>query len=426
MTLVAKIKKRFYFAAASYFKFFANISFKKWHPRVIAVTGSVGKTTMLNLLESQIGAAAHYSHNANSAFGISFDILGLRGVTGSKLYWLYLLIAAPARAFTYHHTQKFYIVEIDGERPRETQFIATWLKPEVTLWISLGLSHAVWYENQVKSGLFATTEEAIAAEFATLPQNTQKLTIFDADNKLMQQSLQTVLSTLKEKHVIAVSKNKISGYKVTPETSEFTLDKHTFKFAYPMPQDISIQLVMLTELMKYLNLPIDYSMQNFTLPPARNNPLKGKNGLRIIDSSYNAHLISMASILQMSRSLKVPHKWLILGDMVEQGNLEKTEHQKLAKLIEAAKPEQVILLGRRTATYTYPLLKKSNTVSFASPQEALEYLEKHLTGKETLIFKGSQYLEWIIEKLLDDPTDANLLARQDPAHKARRKSWGLE
>ena len=52
---VAKLKKQFYFSAARYFRFFANLVYKRWKPRVIAVTGSAGKTTMLNMLEDEIG-----------------------------------------------------------------------------------------------------------------------------------------------------------------------------------------------------------------------------------------------------------------------------------------------------------------------------------------------------------------------------------
>ena len=77
MSVTARFKKSFYFIAAGYFRFFANHAFKKWHPRVIAITGSVGKTTMLHMMEYQIGKKAHYSHNANSAFGIAFDLYHL-------------------------------------------------------------------------------------------------------------------------------------------------------------------------------------------------------------------------------------------------------------------------------------------------------------------------------------------------------------
>ena len=70
--------------------------------------------------------------------------------------------------------------------------------------------------------------------------------------------------------------------------------------------------------------------------------------------------------------------------------------------------------------------KVANVQTFDKPQAALEYLQAQLTGRETVIFKGSQYLEWIIEKMLDDPRDKEKLARQDEAHRRRRASWGLE
>jgi len=388
----------------------------------VAITGSVGKTTMLNLVEAQLGEKAHFSHNANSAYGIAFDILGMRGVTGSKLYWLYLFVATPLRALFFRHREEFYIVEIDGERPYETEFVAEWLRPEVTIWISLGLSHAVYYEQEVKKGRFASLEDAIAHEFSMLPRYTQALTLVDADNKLMRETTKDVDSEVKR-----LNKNSVTSYDVTPTTAKFTVGKRTFEFAYPMPRDVGIQLVMLVELMKYLELPVNYDLSDFVMPPGRSNPLRGKNGLKIIDSSYNAHLVSMTSILDVVKSLRVKHKWLVIGDMIEQGAQEKTEHEKLAGLIRDAAPEQVVLIGRRTAEYTYPLLAGHlPVVSFEKPEPALEYLEKHLKGKETVVFKGSQYLEWIIEKLLDDPEDTRLLTRQDVAHRRRRESWGLE
>ena len=70
--------------------------------------------------------------------------------------------------------------------------------------------------------------------------------------------------------------------------------------------------------------------------------------------------------------------------------------------------------------------EQCDVVSFLKPQQALKYLEENLTGKETILFKGSQYLEWIIEQLLEDPADVSQLARQDEAHRRRRASWGLK
>ena len=67
-----------------------------------------------------------------------------------------------------------------------------------------------------------------------------------------------------------------------------------------------------------------------------------------------------------------------------------------------------------------------SAVATTDPKRALKYIENHITGRETLIFKGSQYLEWIIEKLLEHPEDAKKLCRREKAAVARRKSWGLD
>lgn len=417
-----RLKKRFYFVAAGYFRFFANFALRRWKPRVIAITGSAGKTTMLHLVEFELGDRAHYSHDANSAFGIAFDLLGMDGVRGSKLRWLKLIFQAPLRALHYKRSGEFYIVEIDGERPRETEFLASWLKPEVTLWVSLGLSHAVQFEQEVKGGKFPNLEEAIAHEFATLPQNTTRRVYIDADNELMRRSTEGIKA-----EVIAVSRDSLKRYNVYPMRTDFVFETASFHFAQPQPRDIAVQLLMLEGLVEYLKIPLKTDFSTMPVPPGRSSYFAGKNGLKIIDSSYNAHIISMASMLEMVGSLHAGHKWLVIGDIVDQGSLEQEEHRKLADLIADANPEMVILVGRRTKEYTAPRLRELGveTRTTLDPHKALKFIEENTSGDETLIFKGSQYLEWIIEQLLENPEDAAKLPRREPAAVKRRAKWGL-
>ena len=96
-------------------------------------------------------------------------------------------------------------------------------------------------------------------------------------------------------------------------------------------------------------------------------------------------------------------------------------------MLAEVKPEEIILIGRRTKKYTAPRLKELgfSPKTTLDPKKALDYIEKHTTGEETLIFKGSQYLEWIIEKLLKNPADAEKLCRREPAAIKRRKNRGL-
>ena len=429
MSFTARFKKRFYFVAAGYFRFFANFAFRRWHPRVIAITGSVGKTTMLHMLEFQLGDKAHYSHNANSAFGIAFDLVGIsKGITGSKLRWIYLFFAVPLRSLFFKRTEKYYVVEIDGERPHETEFLASWLKPEVTLWISLGRSHAVQFEKQVEDGEFEDLDRAITHEFAMLPQYTTKQIYIDGDIYLMKRAVEKI----KERHRIKAKvttcyKSNLKKYVVTPESTDFTIGKNTFHFAAPQPRDLAIQLEMLYYLCDYLKIKLETDFSSMPLPPGRSSYFVGKNGLKLVDSSYNAHLISVESILDMVNSMKSKHKWLVIGDMIEQGKIEGEEHTKLARAIADAKPEQVILVGRRTKKYTYKALDKDkiNVVAFDNAKEALAFIEKNTTGQEVLVFKGSQYLEWIVEKLLQDPNDASKLPRREEIYVKRREKRGL-
>lgn len=419
----SKLKKRLYFSVAKYFRFFANRAFKRWNPRVIAVTGSAGKTTMLNLLEHEMGKHAHFSHDANSAFGISFDMLGLKGIRGSKIRWIWLLIAAPLRGLFYRHKEPFYVVEIDGERPHEAEFLAEWLKPEVTIWVSIGLSHAIQFEKVVAEGKFSSLSEAITAEFANLPLNTSKRVYIDADSKLMVEAT----ADIKAK-VIPIKKSNLKKYVVYPDSTDFTYGDTTFHFNHPEPKDISFNLFVLQDLMKYLKLPFNPDFSELKVAPGRSSYFEGKKGIQIVDSSYNAHMISMTSILDMAKRMHAERKWLIIGDIVDQGSIEGEEHEKLAKLIADVKPDLVILVGHRTKKYTAPKLKELgvSAVATTDPRKALAYIEKHITGKETLIFKGSHYLEWIIEKLLANPKDAAKLCRREKAAVQRRKSWGLD
>ena len=207
--------------------------------------------------------------------------------------------------------------------------------------------------------------------------------------------------------VIKCSKSELLNYTVYPNKTEFVmnfssqpkLNGFTITFKNPMQRDLAIQLSMLSKLCEYLHIQIPSDFSDMREAPGRNTFLKGINNLKIIDSSYNAHLISMESILKMYRSMRTQHKWLVIGDMVEQGSIERHEHEKLAEAIIAANPEQVILIGRRTREYTYPILQKQGikTSVFDEPKKALEFIQQNAVNGETILFKGSQYLEWIIK-----------------------------
>jgi len=127
-----KIKRILYFPFASYFRFFASIRLKIWRPRIIVITGSSGKTTLLHLIEAQLGDVAKYTHKANSSFGIPFNILGLQRNDLTLIEWPLLFLQAPFAIFKTLPKEKIYIVEADCDRPGEGKFLSSFIRPENT------------------------------------------------------------------------------------------------------------------------------------------------------------------------------------------------------------------------------------------------------------------------------------------------------
>ncbi len=156
-------------------------------------------------------------------------------------------------------------------------------------------------------------------------------------------------------------------------------------------------------------------------------------GTTIIDSTYNATIDGVRAMLQLFKQYPVssehPHKWLVLGDMIEQGKSEVDEHLKLAEYILKVQPARVILVGPRLRKYTLPALEvsgyKDKTHSVLMPREALDYINANLAGGETMLFKGARFLEGIVEKLLANPNDAKKLCRREAAWVRRRKAWNI-
>ena len=143
------LKIALYFTVARYFSFFARIRLRSWKPRVVIITGSNGKTTALHLTAWQLGSAAKYSYRANSAFGIPFDILGLKRSNYSLFEWPVLFLMAPFYAFKGPHPEKLYIVEVDGDRPGDGDFFGPLLQPEVCVWLSSARTHSMLFEKSV-------------------------------------------------------------------------------------------------------------------------------------------------------------------------------------------------------------------------------------------------------------------------------------
>lgn len=421
-----KIKHFFYFPVANYFRFFASIRLKKWNPRIVVITGSSGKTTLLHLVESQLGNNARYSHEANSSFGIPFDILDIHRKSLMLAEWPIILISPLINLFKPLPKERIYIVEADCDRPNEGKFLSSLLKPDITLWTNVGRTHSLNFEPPVKNGLFETVDEAIANEFGYYAEATKSLVITNVESTLILGQLKRVKCDLKK---ISLS-NELKNYEITLVGTEFKTSEGKFSFPYLLPKESAASVLMTLSLVDYLGFDFDDKFSSFVLPPGRNSFFKGIKNTTIVDSTYNANLDSMEAVINMFSHINSPNKWLVLGDMLEQGSLEKEEHEKLGTFVAKNKFNRVVLMGPRTTKYTYPklrsLLEESVVIEhFLGPREVQDYLLKSIRGKEIILFKGARFLEGVVENLLLNKSETKHLARREKIWEIRRKKWGL-
>ncbi len=417
-----KLKQRYYFLFAGYFKFWARLRLKRWRPYLIVITASNGKTTLLHLLQSQVGERARYSHLANSAFGIPFHILDISRQSFGLLEWPALFIRAPLALLTPLPKEKIYIVEADCDRPDEGKFLADLLSPDMTLWLNVSRTHTENFASQLKSGEFTSIEAAVSHEFGYFLAKTKQKAYINGDSKLIKAEVsrsQAQIESYQEK----IWLNK---YEISTNGTRFLINnrKHSFTGSL-LPKDTWLSLAMCLSVCLELDLAYDYNYQNFTLPPGRSSVFAGIKNTTLIDSSYNANYDSVRAMLELFASLKADSKWVVLGDMIELGQQEAEEHQKLGKLLAQEKFDKIILIGPRLQKHTVPLLDQTKTITFLEPKEALAHIRDTLKGGETIFFKGSRFLEGIIEQLLLDQTDAKQLCRREKVWQKRRRHWGL-
>lgn len=415
------LKNRLYFLVAWYFRFFARIRLATWNPRIVVITGSNGKTSALNLIEAQLGTMARYSHNANSSFGIPFDILGLKRVTYAPLEWIWLFLFAPFCVFKKPFEENVYVVEADCDRPGEGQFLSSLLMPEVTVWLNNARTHSQNFEKSVRDGQFANVDEAIAYEFGYFAEHATKLVMINADNLLITKQMKRASAEVYE----IKERETLEYYMIASTGTTFTLNGVTYALPFLLPRETVYAVASAIKLAEYFGKrPNDFSA--FTMPPGRSSIFEGIKNTTMVDSTYNANADSVAAVLYMAKQLPSEKKWLILGDLIEQGGLEREEHEKIARLLLDSDFQKIILVGPRMARHALPMLMTSrDTISFTNPKNALDYIVANIVGGEMLVFKGARFLEGVVEHLLANKSDAAKLCRREKVWQVRRQKWGL-
>lgn len=127
---------------------------------------------------------------------------------------------------------------------------------------------------------------------------------------------------------------------------------------------------------------ICHALESYTPTNNRSQLIKTKDNYLIVDA-YNANPSSMKAAIENFRLMEVKNKMAILGDMHELGGATAEEHQRIVDQIDAAKIENIWLVGENFAKTNCHFRK------FANVEEVKAAIALKKPTEHYILIKGS-------------------------------------
>ncbi len=411
-------------------KVLAKLILKRYKPKIIGITGSVGKTgtkEAINYVLKDEFFVHTNPKNYNNEFGLPLTIIGSLSPGKSIIGWLKILFKALSLIIIKKKYPEILILEMGIDRPGDMDYLCSIVKPDISLVTAVSHSH---FE-------FFSSLEKIREEKQKIVKNTKNsgLVILNSDDALVDQ-----MKEVSQTSVLTYGLNDLASLRAFDLNFRFDENLEYFGGLHvklnnngsvlPLQLDkilsqaglYSVLAAILVGAQLNLNLvDITKKLKNYCLPVGRMNYLKGINNCHIIDDSYNASPASTLSAIKILPGLKVSgKKYLVLGDILEIGNYQKTAFNLLALAIKKIKIDYIILKGDLIKDLKVDLelnsYPREKIKVFFKDNEVVDFLKDNLKTNDLVLIKGSQgaRMEKIIKEIIEDKKLAKeLLVRQD-------------
>ncbi len=413
----------------------AKLVLRKYHPKIIAVTGSVGKTSTKDAIFAVVGetlVARKSMKSFNSEIGIPLTILDCENGWSSVSLWIKNILKGALLILTRVHYPKWLVLEIGADKPGDIKRVTSWVVPDIAVITRFG-------EVPVHVEFFKSPEE-LFEEKANLVKALRPggMLILNADDKRV--------LTLREK-----TKAKSLTYGMNVEAmfrgtnvqiayEEGAPIGTTFKFEYdgnvfPVTmrgflgaQSVYSALTALTlgVYLKFNIVDMVERLSKYISPAGRMRVIEGIKGATIIDDTYNSSPIAAEAAVNTLKSIETKGKKIaVLGDMLELGKFTTDEHKKLGAQA-GSFVDVLIAVGPRAKYIVEGAIEgdmsEKNVIEFDDARLAGKYLESIIDKGDVILIKGSQgiRMERTVEEIMAEPEHAReLLVRQEEEWKGR-------
>ncbi|MDP3962368.1 MAG: UDP-N-acetylmuramoyl-tripeptide--D-alanyl-D-alanine ligase [bacterium] len=409
----------------------AKVILKKYNPFIVAITGSVGKTSAKDAIYTVLdGTSSHVRKSQksfNSEIGVPLTVLGCDNAWSNPFLWLKNILYGLELILLKSEYPNCLILEVGADHPGDIQRITKWLKPDIAV-ITKVSAVPVHVEFFPSRGHLLKEKSYLVK--ALKKDGTAILSEDDEDVKAMSKDIPQKSLTFGVRHSSSVSASHDSivyeekgGIKI-PVGMAFKLNYTGnslpvmargvlgIQQVYPYLAATAVGIsrnIILTDIVKSLNTHV--------APRGRMNIVPGVNNTVIIDDTYNSSPDALHEALLVLGKIETTGKKIaVLGDMMELGKFSIDEHKKAGELARRV-ASVVVTVGQRSK------IMGDNIISFNTSSEAGEYVRRMAGRGDAILVKGSQSMrmEKVVKDLLAEPEKAaELLVRQDPEWLARK------
>lgn len=313
----------------------ASFYLKKVNPKVVAITGSNGKTTTKDMnaaVANTVYETYKTQGNYNNGIGLPYTILSME------------------------ETVEVLILEMGMDHKGEIELLSKIGQPDIAAITLIGESHIEHLGS--RQGIAEAKMEIVTGlknnGVLIIPSNEPLLT------PLVEEIKQKVLTFQLE-----------GSADISAEILEEHKNQTTFKtslypeiiFSIPVLGKYNISNALIAILVgRELDIPvakIQAGLAHFDLTKNRTEWLETNNGIAILSDVYNANPTAMNLVLDSFSKIDTKGgKVLVLGDMLELGEGSQGMHESVAEHIDPSAIAEVYLYGEQM-TYLYEKLAKT-------------------------------------------------------------------
>ena len=332
------------------------------HLKVLAITGTNGKTTTKELVSTVLSRKYHTIYtqgNFNNHIGVPLTLLRITPDT------------------------EFAVVEMGANHPGEIKTLANLACPDYGIITNIGKAHLEGFGSF--EGVIKTKNELydnLRSDNKTAFVNSDNPLLMDLSKGLNRHTYGTV-------NAECVVKPATCDPYLSVSWEGHILQTHlvgNYNF-----ENVAAAIAV----GRYFGVSdndIKEALESYQPTNSRSQVIEGKN--HIIMDAYNANPTSMSASLKNFRNICGDNALLILGDMRELGDASEQEHKAILDLLKTSGFRHAFLVGPCFSQFN----NSPDYLTFANVDDLLAYLGQHPVEGRTILVKGSHSIQ--LEKTL--------------------------